>query len=791
MVPVGRKAGAGVACSNHGSASFNVKEKGMEMKLTQPIRLLLVITFGLAACGQRPTAAPATATTGAVVEPTSAPATVSVTAGPADTPIPPTPEAPVPTQPPAGPTSAPIVAPPADPCAPDGVSLAPDLMLSYTGARSDGAGSSTYVVRADGSGQAEMVRGGLAASWSPNGQRLAYLTETGDEARPYALHLVADDGSGDSSLAIDAPLSAEKSPRWSPNGAFLALDNPLQQSGVIVVDAQTLQATNVSLTLPIPSGSTWAPDSSRLAFHAPDNVALNNEYRAYTVRPDGSELTRLEADTLNDFVQQWHPDGTRLLVKSGAPPGPTQIYLLPLDGADRVRLFGDQNYADPIAFSPNGQQMAYLVSELAFDAENNITGATEQLTLANADGTNTRLLAELVLDYGQAGFSAPQWSPNGRYLMYTRGVTDTLPDLYVMDVCAGGETKVASGIFGYPNWRPGVPLSNVPTIIATPPDAGEVETEPDHARRLAWAPDGLTLAASTNAGMRFYNPASLATNVLLPRPQECCRLAAYGERYLATIDNGGTGLSVFDWQSQELVFEQRDFPAENFQSAAISPDGTLLATGERFQVRLWDLAAVTNTITGTLLATFQTADIADSFVVAVGFTDNGRTLISVTQWEGIVDEWDIPSLTLRRTFRIPTVTFFTLSPGATQLIADYAQPGFELWNVATGGLIARHPTIISKGGPEFTAFSADRDRLAVWGHTTVLGKTLAVWDISSDTLLHEFGLGADAPEALEWRSAAFSPDGAILAAGDSAGTIYLYNTADWTERGRVQVPSAP
>jgi TolB protein len=664
-------------------------------------------------------------------------------------------------------------------------------MVSYTAARSDGLGASVYVARADGSGAAEMVRGGLAASWSPNGQRLAYLTETGDRAHPYALHLVADDGSADTVLSIEAALSAEKSPRWSPDGAHIVLESPLPQGGLLVIDTQTLLATNVSLTLPFPSGATWAPDSSRLAFHAPDNVELNNEYRVYTVRADGSELTRLAADTLNDFVQQWHPDGSRLLVKSGAPPGPTQVYRLSLDGTDRVRLFGDQDYGDPIAFSPNGKQLAFLARQLKFDAQKNITGANEQLTLANADGTNARVLQELARDYGQAGFSAPAWSPNGRYLLYTRGVTDTLPDLYSLDICSGAETRVATSVFGYPAWRPGAPLESIPTVIATPPDTGEDAAKTDFARKLAWTPDGLTLAASTAAGFRFYNPTSLATSVLLPRSANCCVLAALGAQYLASLDNGGTAVRVYDWQSQDLIFEQRDAPAEQFQSAALSPDGTILATGERFQVRLWDLTSITRTVTDTLLGTLQTADVADSFVPAVGFTADGRTLVSVTQWEGIVDEWNVAALALRRSFRIPTVTYFTLAPGAGQLIADYAKPGFDLWNVATGRLSAHHPNIISKGGPDYTAFSANHLRLAVWGHSTALGKTLAVWDIGSDTLLHEFGLGADALESLEWRSAAFSPDGQTLAAGDSAGVIYLYSTTDWSEKGRAELPKLP
>jgi WD40 repeat protein len=360
-----------------------------------------------------------------------------------------------------------------------------------------------------------------------------------------------------------------------------------------------------------------------------------------------------------------------------------------------------------------------------------------------------------------------------------------------MDICDGAQTKVATGVFGYPGWRPGAPLETIPTVIATPPDTGEAAAKTDFARKLAWAPDGLTLAASTAAGFRFYDPASLATSVLFPRPAECCVLASFGARYLASIEGSGTAVRVYDWQSQEIVFEQRDAPAGQFQSAALSPDGKLLATGERFQVRLWDLTAVTRTVTGTLLSTLQTADIADSFVTAVGFTADGRTLVSVTQWEGIVDEWNVAALALRRTFKIPTVTYFTLAPGAGQLIADYAKPGFELWNVATGALIARHPVIISKGGPDYTAFSANHQRLAVWGHTTALGKTLAVWDIASDKLLHEFGLGADSPETLDWRSAAFSPDGQTLAAADSAGVIYLYSTSDWSEKGRTELPKLP
>lgn len=185
-------------------------------------------------------------------------------------------------------------------------------------------------------------------------------------------------------------------------------------------------------------------------------------------------------------------------------------------------------------------------------------------------------------------------------------------------------------------------------------------------------------------------------------------------------------------------------------------------------MRLWELPS------GTLLSTFQTAEVADSYVVGLAFTPDGGALVSVTQWEGIVQVWDVDALTVRRTFRIPTVTYFTLTPGGRQLAADYAKPGFELWEPATGSRLGNHPDIIGAGGPGYTAFSAHSRRVAVWGYVSELGRTLAVWDVPNNRQLTAMALDNRAGATNDWLSAAFSPDGTRLAASDAAGHIYLY-----------------
>ena len=745
-------------------------------------RTLTILTLAaVAACGARPTATPAPTETAAVTE-TAAPVESTATEpAPAATQAP-TDAAPVPTLPPpatSAPTQAPLLTPPADPCAAD-VALAPDLTLAYTGPRSDGQGASIYVVRADASSLAEFVQGARGASWSPNGQRLAFLTDSGDTANPYLLHFIWDDGSNEVTAPLSGPINLAAGLRWSPNGAYVVLNGG---QGVFVVNADNGQSVNVASDLPNAAGGVWSPDSARLAFHAPLNVELNNEYRVYTTLPDGTDRVQVPAETLNDFVQAWRPDGQRLLVRSGADGGgPQQIYSVSLDGTQRERLTGDQSYADPLTWSPNGQKLAYLAYQLKLDTQGNITGQMQWLTIADANGANPHTLQQLELGYGEPGLSAPTWSPNGRYLGFLRGIPDGRPDLMVADVCTDAVTQAASSVDENFSWRAGAALANVVPIVAAPPATPPPAT--DAAAQLAWTPDGATLAAVTAAGVRFYDPATGSERTLLPASGTCCALAALDAQYFASLTAGGTGITVYDWQTQQVIFSIADQPAEQFQTVAISPDGTRLATGERYQVRLFELSS------GTPITTFQTADVADSYVVGLGFTPDGGALVSVTQWEGIVQVWDVDALTLRRTFRIPTVTYFTLTPGGRQLAADYNSPGFELWEPATGTRLGRHPAIIGAGGPKYTAFSADSRRVAVWGFVSELGRTLAVWDVPNDRQLQALALDSRDGGDNDWLSAAFSPDGTRLAASDKAGNIYVYDTANWTQVAHWAVPGS-
>ncbi|MCC6188088.1 MAG: PD40 domain-containing protein, partial [Anaerolineales bacterium] len=215
-----------------------------------------------AACGGRPTAAPSASDTppaAASNSPVPASATAPLTAAAAEAPALPTSTLPPTATPP--PTALPTLAPPpADACAPSGVALAEAISLSYTAARGDGLGTSIYVARADGSQAAEFVLGALAPSWSPDGQQLAYLTETGDEARPYDLRVVGFDGTDETVLPIDFALDIDPSPRWSPDGRYLAVEGA--EEGVYVIEVDTGQVASVSGDTALAWGPVWSLDST-------------------------------------------------------------------------------------------------------------------------------------------------------------------------------------------------------------------------------------------------------------------------------------------------------------------------------------------------------------------------------------------------------------------------------------------------------------------------------------------------------------------------------------------------
>jgi len=99
----------------------------------------------------------------------------------------------------------------------------------------------------------------------------------------------------------------------------------------------------------------WSPDGSRIAFRA----ERDGNAEIYVMNADGSSPVRLTSAVAADFAPAWSPDGAKIAFVSQRD-GNAEIYVMNADGTNPVRLTNDPGYdADP-AWSPDGSKLAFM-----------------------------------------------------------------------------------------------------------------------------------------------------------------------------------------------------------------------------------------------------------------------------------------------------------------------------------------------------------------------------------------------------------------------------------------------
>jgi Tol biopolymer transport system component len=87
------------------------------------------------------------------------------------------------------------------------------------------------------------------------------------------------------------------------------------------------------LTLGYPSGFSWSPDGTRLAFLS----GRDRKVEIYIVNADGSKLTRLTEHPAVDDSPTWSPDGQQIAFRSNRD-GHFEIYVVNVDGSNLRRI---------------------------------------------------------------------------------------------------------------------------------------------------------------------------------------------------------------------------------------------------------------------------------------------------------------------------------------------------------------------------------------------------------------------------------------------------------------------
>ncbi len=419
------------------------------------------------------------------------------------------------------------------------------------------------------------------AHWSPDGRTIAY-------SLPLGLFQANLDGSHSTQLARvpGEPFYL----RWSPDGQhirFTAPDPTRTRHDLWQVDVSTHAASPLIPDLPSssrPWAAGWTPDG-KYFFYSAVNEGTRNIYaireKNELFRRSNPQPVQLTSGPLTFYLPLPSKDGKRLFAVGEQLRGA----LIRYDSSTRQFVpYAQSISADHIAFSPDGQWMAY------------VEFPDGTLVRSRIDGSDLRRLT-----FSPMRAFSPQWSPDGTQIAFQASSdVHAYNKIYLVSVDGGVPalaTPPSDDRQTYPSWT-----SDGASILFSSSDPSEsksdlrmLDLKNKHVSPLPRtedlgdgqiSPDGrntIAINGSTHA-LTLYNIETHATRTLAelgdyPRWSRDGKFVYYNSYYFnITGRNGG----VYRWNASTGAIEElAEFPKFLLAGTwgvtfSLAPDGSIL-----------------------------------------------------------------------------------------------------------------------------------------------------------------------------------------------------------------------